>query len=558
VDGDQRALGRIEQELGRRYAGDYRVICERSVDHALLELEAIHEEGRELALVLVDEWLPDGTSGELLARVREQHPNAKRGLLVDWGAWAHRPTADAILRAMALGSIDYYVIKPWRSPDELFHRAVTEYLHEFARSIASSPQEVIVVGARGSQRSHELRSLLTRNGAPHTFHASDSPEGRRLLADVGHEEAEAPVAILWDGNALVDPSNAELADAYGLRTSLEEHDFDVVVVGSGPAGLAAAVYASSEGLRTLVIERESIGGQAGSSALIRNYLGFSRGLSGAELAQRAYQQAWVFGTNFLLMREVTELRSEGGRHVLSISDGSEVTAGAVVLAMGVSYCRLGIPALERLTGMGVFYGASVSDAQALEGEHVVVVGGGNSAGQAAVHLCRFAERVTMVVRGPSLAASMSNYLTEQVEATENIDIRLQSELAGCGGEGRLDRLTIRHTATGESSVVPAAALFILIGARPHTEWLPAEIDRDGWGYLLTGPDVAHEERWELERAPHMLETSVPGVFAVGDVRHRAVKRVASAVGEGSVVIQQVHEYLEPGAQALGAPRTARR
>jgi thioredoxin reductase (NADPH) len=558
VDGDPNALGHLEQELGRRYAGDYRVICERSVDHAQVELEAIRAEERELALVLADRF-PDGSGEKLLAQVRTLHPNAKRALLVEWGAWAHRPTADAIMNAMALGSIDYYVIKPWRSPDEFFHRTVSEFLHEWSRSGPWSPQEVVLIGARWSQRSHELRSLLARNGAPHVFHPSDSPDGRRRLADVGKEGAEVPVAIVRERQVLVNPTNTDLACAYGLTTELdEEHDFDVVVVGAGPAGLAAAVYASSEGLRTLTVERESIGGQAGASSLIRNYLGFSRGLSGAELAQRAYQQAWVFGTKFLLMRQLTGLRSEDGRHVLTTADGSELTAGAVVLATGVSYRRLGIPALESLNGAGVFYGASVSEAQAVAGEHVYVVGGGNSAGQAAVHLCRFAERVTILVRGPSLAESMSQYLCKQIAETDNIEVCLHREVIGGGGDGRLEQLTIRNTDTGEISTEQGAALFILIGAEPHTDWLPPEIERDQWGYLVTGTDVDDEDCWRLDRPPHMFETSVPGVFAVGDVRQRSVKRVASAVGEGSVVIQQVHEYLEHEAMALGTPRVAGR
>jgi thioredoxin reductase (NADPH) len=344
---------------------------------------------------------------------------------------------------------------------------------------------------------------------------------------------------MLDGRAFVDPTNAELARGYGAMTELEgRREFDVVIVGAGPAGLAAAVYASSEGLRALVVERESIGGQAGSSSRIRNYLGFARGVSGAELAQRAYQQAWVFGTTFLLMRDVTELRAEGGDHVLTISDGSEVRAHSVVLAMGVNYRRLDIPALERLHGAGVFYGSSPSESQRFTGGQVCVVGGGNSAGQAAVHLSRYAERVTMVVRAGSLAASMSQYLRDEINAIPCIDVRLSTQVVDAAGENRLEQLTL--LTAGGPMTVPADALFLLIGARPHTQWLPPDIACDEQGYVLTGTGVARG----TERQPMMFETSVPGVFAVGDVRAESVKRVASAVGEGSVVMQQVHCYLD--------------
>jgi thioredoxin reductase (NADPH) len=333
--------------------------------------------------------------------------------------------------------------------------------------------------------------------------------------------------LLAGGEALVDPSNAELARGYGVTTELRDTGpFDLVVVGAGPAGLAAAVYASSEGLRVLVVERESIGGQAGSSARIRNYLGFSRGVTGAELAQRAYQQAWVFGTEFLLMREVDRLRFSGGLHVLGLAGGREIRARSVVLATGVTYRRLGIPSLDDLTGSGVFYGASPSDGRQFTGGHVFVVGGGNSAGQAAVHLSRYAAKVSLVVRGSTLDASMSQYLRHEIDVKPNIDVLLSTRVVDGSGEGRLERLTLRDG--GERSE-PADALFVLIGAHPHTDWLPDEIERDDYGFVITGDD---------------FETTVPGVFAIGDVRSDSVKRVASAVGEGSVVIHQVHRHLE--------------
>ncbi len=548
IDDDPVTLGRTAEELHRRYACDYRVVCERSPVEALEKLGAMADAGEDVAVVLADQWMPDVTGEELLARVGRMHPHAKRGLLVEWSAWSDRPTAEAILRAMSMGHIDYYVLKPWRSPDELFHRVIAEFVHEWSRTQVSRPKEVVVVADSGSRRTHEVLALLARNGVPHVFRASDSGEGRRLLAEAGHERADGPVVLLLDGRVLVNPSNVELAAGYGVTTQLEhERDFDVIVVGAGPAGLSAAVYASSEGLETLVVEREAIGGQAAFSSMIRNYLGFSRGVSGAELAQRAYQQAWVFGTRFVLMREAGALRTEGGRHVVTLSDGTEASAPAVILAVGVSYRRLEIPSLEPLVGAGVFYGGSVSATQALAGEHVYVVGGGNSAGQAAVHLARHAAKVTILVRGDSLADTMSQYLLGEIAAAENVDVRTTTEIVGGGGDGSLEWLILRDGRTGAEWTVPAAAAFILIGATPHTAWLPDAIVRDRWGFVFTGADVVSDEdasaRWPLDRPPLTFETTVPGTFAVGDVRHRSVKRVASAVGEGSVAIQQVHEYL---------------
>jgi thioredoxin reductase (NADPH) len=356
-----------------------------------------------------------------------------------------------------------------------------------------------------------------------------------------------------NGPVLVDPSPTEVASAYGAATRLgRRRDFDLIIAGAGPAGLAAAGYASSEGLMTLVVEREALGGQAGSSSLIRNYMGFPRGISGAELAQRAYQQAWVFGAHFVLMCEVTGLRVGEGRHTVTLRDGSEASARAVVLATGVSYRRLGIPALEELSGAGVFYGASASEGPTLSGKDAFVVGGGNSAGQAAIHLADYARRVTMVVRRESLTETMSRYLCEEIEATPNIDVRLGTEVVDGGGEGRLQRLTLRECRSGETEDVEAAGLFILIGVRPHTDWLPETIERDEWGFLLTDRD-ASGDNWTLGRAPYQYETSVPGIFAVGDVRSRSAKRVASAVGEGSVVIQHVHEYLSSQSLPATAP-----
>jgi thioredoxin reductase (NADPH) len=553
VEDESDVRARIRGELERRYGSDYRVTCEGSALSALAKLERWRASAEPVALVLVDQWMPDLTGEEFLARAKALFPEAKRGLLVSFGAWGDRRTADAMLRAMAAGRMDYYVLKPWRRADEFFHRTVTEFLHEWERSSSASPQEVALICERRSPRAHQLRDLLTRNGVPHVVHDTDSPEGRRLLAEAGHAGTSEPVVVLLGGGVLVNPTNADLADAYGVSTTLEGRSkFDLVVVGAGPAGLAAAVYASSEGLDTLVVERESIGGQAGSSSLIRNYLGFARGVSGSDLAQRAYQQAWIFGARFLHAREVTALRPGGGRHVLTLSDGSEASARAVVVATGISYRRLGIPGIDALLGTSVFYGASVSEARAYAGQEVYVVGGGNSAGQAAIHLSRYAGRVTLVVRRDSLVETMSSYLVDEIAAAGNIEVRPNAELAACSGDGVLETITLRDRVSGQTEAVPAAAVFIQIGAEPYTAWLPPEIRRDAWGYLLTGRDLSAES-WPLERPPLMLETSVPGVFAAGDAREGSTKRVASAVGEGSVVIEQVHQLLDSGEAASSAP-----
>jgi thioredoxin reductase (NADPH) len=548
VEAEREALARVERELARHFGVDFRIVCERSAADAEAALKRMRAEGDAVALVLADVALPPSGGGELLAGVRSTHPQAKRALLIDWGGWGDRETAEAIVRAMALGQIDYYVLKPERSPDQLFHRTVAEFVHEWSRAGGGAEQGITLVGAEWSPATHHLRSLLSRTGIPFVFLANDGEPGRHALRAVDRAGVADPVVVLWDGRVLVDPSDAELAAAYGVKTELDgDTGYDLAVVGAGPAGLAAAVYASSEGLRTLVVERETVGGQAGSTSLIRNYLGFPRGVSGAELAQRAYQQAWVFGTDLLLMQAASSLEPGGTRHLLTLSDGTSVEASSVILATGVSYRQLEIPALERFIGAGVFYGASVSEARGLAGLRVFVVGGGNSAGQAAVHASRWASEVVILVRGDSLSADMSRYLLDEIEAAPNITVRLGIEVVDAEGAGRLERLVLSERDSGRRSVEEAAALFVLIGARPWTDWLPGEIERDPAGYVLTGADLragVSGSAWPLERRPLPYESSVPGIFAVGDVRHGSVKRVASAVGEGSVVISQLHTFLD--------------
>jgi thioredoxin reductase (NADPH) len=553
VDGGTVSFRRIEYELEKRYGEDYRVVVVPSSKWGIKRLGELKAAGEEVALVLADQWMPDMSGTEFLARARHLFPVAKRALLVEWGDETAR---EPILRSMTLGHIDYYVHKPERSGDEHFHRLISESLYEWSKAHRPAFQEIRVVGEQWAPRSHELRDLLARNELSYAFYSADSEEGRELLVQIGHGSGKLPVLVLFDGQVLVDPSNTELGDAaYGVAPSLERSSFDLVVIGAGPAGLAAAVYGASEGLGTLIVEGEAVGGQAGTSSLIRNYLGFPWGVGGSELASRATEQARLFGATFVYMHHATGLRRAGHDLAVSLSSGNEVTARAVVVATGASYRHLGIPSLEALHGAGVFYGAAVAEAQVMEGQEVYVVGGANSAGQAAMHLSKYASRVTLLVRGGTLAASMSEYLITEIEAAENVAVRLNTQVVEGGGKGRLERLVLRDSASGRTETVPAAALFVLIGAEPHTDWLPREVVRDERGYVVTGKDLSRygqpRRGWHLERLPLLLETSMAGVFAVGDVRQGSVKRVASAVGEGSIAVQLVHEYLKSDSRVEG-------
>jgi thioredoxin reductase (NADPH) len=541
VDDDPEALREVELELRERYSRDYTVVCEESPEAALRTLEKLASEGAEVALVLAGQWLSGMTGSELLGQVHHLHPHAKRGLLIEWAAWGDRPTGEAIFDAVAHGRIDYYVLRPSGTPDEVFHNAVSGFLLEWSRSRRVAPHTIHVVGESWSGRAYELRDILERCAMPHAFCLADSAQGRALLAGV-EGEPTLPVMILPNGTVLADPSDAEVGSAGGAAVDPRQSDFDVVIVGSGPAGLSAAVYGASEGFSTLVVDEGGVGGQATSSSLIRNYLGFPRGVSGGRLAEQAYEQAWVLGANFAFMQCAIGLDRDGDRIRVTLSRHGAVTSRALILATGATYRLLGVPELEELNGAGVFYGGPASEAHGLTGLEVYVVGGANSAGQAALHLARYASRVTLVVRAQSLAAGMSHYLVRQVESTANVDVRLGTEVVGGGGDGWLDHLVLR-TPGGEEETVPAQGLFLMIGARPRTDWLPPEVARDARGFVLTGSDVGADCGWPLERSPFLLETSMPGVFAAGDVRHGAVKRVASAVGDGSIAIQLVHRLL---------------
>ena len=539
VDADPAGLAGIERELLDRYARHYDVVCTASAAEARDRLTQFRESGNNVAVVLAGKEVDDPSCSELLAEVRRLHPHAKRALLVGWGEWGFRETGDAILEAIEHGKIDHYVVRPVAPPDELFHHSISTFLLEWAEERRTAPYAIQVVGDSWSGRAAALRNVLERCAFPHAFCLADSDEGRRLL-EGSSRGTELPVVILPDGTTLTNPSDVELTRATGSSVEPGEGEVDLLIVGAGPAGLSAGVYGASEGLRTLIVDTHGIGGQARSSSLIRNYLGFPRGVSGGVLARQAYEQAWVFGARFAFMQHVTGLRADADRLVATLSEGATVSARAVVLATGVAYRRLGIPALEALAGAGVFYGGSGSDVHRMSGQDVYVLGGANSAGQEALHLARYARRVTLVVRG---TPGMSHYLVRQLAATPNVEIRLGTEIVGGGGDGWLTHLVLRDRASGAETSVAADGLYLSIGARPHTEWLPAEIARDNRGFVLTGADVPRDT-WPLERDPLPLETSMPRVLTVGDARHGSVKRVASAVGAGSIAIQVVHRLLE--------------
>ncbi|SFS17692.1 thioredoxin reductase (NADPH) [Microbacterium sp. cf046] len=548
VSADDRLRAALVAPLNRRYALDYQIIQTPDPSSAARAIDELRAGGGELALVLSDDFSPAEDHETVFAAARRSYPDVRRGLVIEWGAWADRDTTEALLELMSRVQIDYYVVRPEHTADESFHRAITDFLHEWQFSSGRRRRGFTVIGDHAQPRAHELQSLLARGGVHAERIDPESAEAMALLADSGVDYEGVPLVRTADGLVLVDPDDAELARSFGLDTTLPERMVDVAIVGAGPAGLAAAVYAASEGLDTLVLEGEAIGGQAASSSLIRNYLGFSRGVSGAELAQRAYQQAWLFGARFAHTRRVAGMKLVEGGFELEVQGGEVVRARAVVLASGVSYRRLAAPGLRRFVGASVFYGAASVEARAQTGRAVLVVGGGNSAGQAALHLARYARSVSLVVRGPSLADSMSQYLIDQLDAA-GVGLMTGTRVvdAGAHESDRLDHVVLEHTATGEQFEVPAEAVFITIGARPHTEWLPPEVLRDKWGSVITGADVLSEggrRAWlGGEEEPSQFESSVPGFFAVGDVRRGSVKRVASAVGEGSVAISAVHTHL---------------
>jgi thioredoxin reductase (NADPH) len=539
VDDEPTALASLLDALTRRYGGDYRVIPHLTASGALAELERLKSEGERVALIIADQWMPEMTGSDVLVHAHRIFPEAQRGLLVDWG---DRTAAPVILEGCAMGRLENYLHKPWSPPEVHLYPAVGEFLADWTRMHGPRMEIVRVLGLDPSPRAREIRDLLERNGIPHGFYRADSEDGLLLIEKTRLDPARLPAIVLLDGHILSDPTNAEILDALGA-TDVEEPTCDLAIVGGGPAGLAAAVYASSEGLRTVVIEREAVGGQAGTSSLIRNYLGFPRGISGAGLAQRAYEQAWLFGTKYVFAREANRLEARGTDRIVMLADGTEIIAKSVLIATGAAYRRLGIPEIERFKGAGVFY-IVPSDGRFVEGKDVFVSGAGNSAGQGVLHLAKFARSVVLLVRGNSLEKHMSDYLVREIRSRPNVEVLLRTEAVEGHGNGQLERLTITDRGRKHRETRPAAALFVIIGAQPHTEWLAGAVQRGDKGFIVTGADVNTDAAdWPLDRPPTRFETSMPGVFAAGDVRFGSAKRVGSAVGEGAVAMPFIHEYL---------------
>ena len=540
VDDDPSDLAALLDALNRRFGGDYRAIPHLSARAALDTAARIKKEGKEVALVIADQWMPEMTGNELLGRIHEIEPGAKRALLVSWG---DRTASSTILQACALGELDNYLYKPWIPAEIHLYPFISEFLAEWTQVNRPGRELVHVIGEEQSERSIAIRELLSRNGISSGFYASGSTLAKRLVEERGIELSTLPAVILLDGSVLFDPTDAQIMDAVGETPG--ELVCDVAVVGAGPAGLTAAVHAGSEGLNTFVVERHLIGGQAGASSLIRNYLGFPRGISGGELTRRAYEQAWLFSAKFVFAREVTGLRTDGVSKILTLSDGRELTSTALVVATGAEYRRLDNASLERFVGRSIFY-TTFGEPQFMRDLDVAIIGGGNSAAQAVIYAAAMARRVTLVVRAASLEKEMSAYLVQQIRRKPNVDVRLGCEIVGGQGEALLERITIRDRETGATDNIAVRLLFVMIGALPHTDWLGGAIQRDAKGYIRTGHEI-DLSAWPLDRLPMSFETCVPGIFAVGDVRARSMKRVASAVGEGAAVMRDVHQYLQESA-----------
>ncbi len=539
IDDDQDVLRAITSDLRRHYGKNYRLLYASSGQEALEATREAKLRSDSIALFLADQRMPGMSGVEFLTLTREFFPEAKRALLAAYA------DTEAAVKAINDARLDYYLMKPWDPPEERLYPVLDDMLDDWLASFRPPFKGVRIIGHRWSSESHEMRDFLARKQVPFTWHESGSDEqGAALLEAAGLPPDILPVVILDNGAVLTRPTIHDVADQLNLRHKAESPLYDLVIIGAGPAGLAAAVYGASEGLRTCMVERHADGGQAGMSSRIENYLGFPRGISGEELARRARDQVVKFGAERLLAHEACQLCPDPGSVGLVMSDGSSVRGLSAILATGVNYRRLETPGADRLAGRGVYYGAARVEAESYRDEKIYIVGGANSAGQAAVYFADRCNRVTMLVRGSSLSSSMSHYLIEQIEATDNIDVRTDVNVVECHGEERLESITIESSSTGERETVVTPGLFVFIGAKPATEWLQDAVMLDDRGFIYTGPDVvsANRKRWPLRRDPILLETSAPGVFAAGDVRHGSGKRVATAVGEGAMAVMSVWQY----------------
>ena len=545
VDDDSDVLRAIERDLRAQYGAEYRVIGSDSPERALDLLKQLKVRNDTVALLLADQRMPRMNGVEFLQEGMRIFPEAKRALLT-----AYADTSAAI-SAINEANINYFFMKPWDPPADHLYPQLDDLLDDWRASYRPTFEGIRVLGTRWSPRCYELRDFLARNHVPYQWIdvelSATDPETKRLLAALGPEGANLPVVLFPDGSKLLEGVPADIAQKVGLRTRAQTSFYDLAIIGGGPAGLAAAVYGASEGLRTVMIEREAPGGQAGMSSRIENYLGFPTGLSGGDLARRAVVQAQRFGVEILSPQEAVSVRIEGSYRIVRLADGSEVSCHALLVATGVQWRRLEAPGVDKLQGAGVYYGGGATEALSCQGEIIYVVGGANSAGQAAMHFAKYAERVVLLVRGDGLASIMSQYLIDQIQHTPNIQIWTRASVAEVHGSTRLEEISVLCSDTNKVERVPASAMFIFIGALPRTDWLGGVVERDERGFLLTGPDLMRDGQrpkgWTLDRDPFLLETNVPGLFAVGDVRHGSVKRVASGVGEGSVAVQFIHQYL---------------
>src|SRR5689334_4882091 len=545
VDDDTDVLRAIERDLRSHYGENYRVLSASTPQSGLDVLRQLKLRNDAVALLLADQRMPQMDGVGFLSEAMQIYPDAKRALLT-----AYADTTAAI-SAINQANIHYFFMKPWDPPQENLYPAIDDLLDDWRASYHPGYEGIRVLGTRWHPKSYELRDFLARNHVPYQWIdvelSANDPETKRLLDALGSQAANLPIVLFPDGTRLLESAPAEVAQKVGLRTRAQTSFYDLAIIGGGPAGLAAAVYGASEGLHTVIVEREAPGGQAGMSSRIENYLGFPTGLSGGDLARRAVVQAQRFGVEILSPQEAVAVRTEGSYRIIKLADGSEVSCHALMVASGVQWRKLEAPGIDRLQGAGVYYGGGATEALSCKGEIVYVVGGANSAGQAAMNFARYAERVVILVRGESLSATMSQYLIDQIKEMPNIQLWTHASVAEAHGDTHLEEISVLCSDTGKTERVPASAMFIFIGALPRTDWLADLVERDDRGFILTGPDLIRDGQrpkgWSLDRDPYLLETNVPGIFAVGDVRHGSIKRVASGVGEGSVAVQFIHQYL---------------